>query len=400
MSTIRNVGKDLAVFGAAPAMPQLLRPGQEYFPEWSRYEIAFRDIFTRQYYTNHGPLAQRLEARLAEYLSVAHAMCITNEAIALCLAAQALRLHGKVLVPGISDIFTAQSLAWADAEPVFCDVDADTGMLSAEAAKIHLEKGGINAILAVNAWGGAADASALQELADRYDIPLYFDSSQAFGSSTDGVSLGGRGRLEVFSLQSAHVLSCGEGAFIATNDDDLAAHVRNIRSNYGMGRPVPVVKTSNGRFSEAQAAIALMSFDDLEIHIANNGLLAARYAASLSGIPGVTIRKAVGVDRSNQQCLMLAIDEVQFGLSAQALRKVLRAENIESSSRLASGWYRHGTHAVSVGALPIADSLCASLLELPIGAKTDADKVALIADIIRQAHIQADRVRNVVEALG
>lgn len=401
MSTVGTSGKELAVCGATPAMKTLLRPGQDYFPEWPRYEAAFRDIFERQYYTNHGPLSQRLEARLAEYLGVGHAMLITNESIALCLAAQALRLKGKVLVPAISDIFTAQSLAWAEAEPVFCDVDAATGMLSAQAAKACLEKGDISAILAVNAWGGAADAGALQDLADQYGIPLYFDSSQAFGVSANGARLGGRGALEVFSMQSAHVLSSGEGAFIATNDDALAAHVRNIRSNYGMGKVlVPVVKTSNGRFSEAQAAIALMNFDDLDKHVDNNGVLAAGYAQALSGVPGVRIREPAGADISNRECLVIEIDEGQFGLSGVALRKVLRAENIESTPRLAAGWYRHGEHAVPAGALPVADRLCASLLELPLGAKTDADTVEAVAGIIRLAQRQADRIRSLVEGLA
>jgi dTDP-4-amino-4,6-dideoxygalactose transaminase len=377
----------LALFGAEPALPQRLPFGQRNFPSWERYESAFRDIFARQYYTNHGPLAQALEARLAERLQVRHAMCVTTATIGLALAAQALGLKGKVIVPALSYVQTARSLAWAGVEPLLCDVSSDSGHLTPECVEAHLAEG-VTGILAANLWGGAADVEGLQRLAERRGLTLYFDSAQAFASEIGGKPIGGFGRLEVISFHSDHILGAAEGAVICTDDDDLAAHVRNIRSNYGMGRPVPVGKTGNGRLSEAQAAIALMNLDDLPALLARNRLLYEAYGTHLSQIPGLELIAPAGVSSSNYQNVVCRIDAKRFGLSRDALIAVLAAENVEALGDRGIGAQRHD--ATAAGAtLSNTARWCESILQLPIGASVDQDTAERIAARIRLAQQHA-----------
>ncbi len=45
-------------------------------------ETAFREIFSRQWYTNQGPMAQKLEVYMQETHGVKHAIAIANEKIA------------------------------------------------------------------------------------------------------------------------------------------------------------------------------------------------------------------------------------------------------------------------------------------------------------------------------
>lgn len=378
---------DLAVLGAEPALPHRLRLGQHNFPSWERYEAAFRDIFERQYYTNHGPLAQALERRLAERLRVGHAICVTTATIGLALAAQALGVKGKVLVPALSHVQTAQSLAWAGAEPEFCDVCEETGHLTPDSVEPFL-RDGVTAMLAVNLWGGAADIPGLQRVAERTGIKLYIDSSQAFACEIGGTPVGGFGRLEVISFHSSHILGAAEGAVICTDDDDLAAHVRNIRSNYGMGRVVPVGKTGNGRLSEAQAAIALMNLDDLPELLARNHRQFEAYRSHLEGIPGLQLVSPTGVSASNHQNVVCRVDAQRFGLSRDVLVSVLAAENVEALGDFGIGeqWRKA---AWSGAPLPNAERWCKSMLQLPIGAQLDEGAVERIAARIRLAQRHA-----------
>src|SRR5580700_1076131 len=80
----RHAG-ELAVLGGAPSFEAPLPVGQLYFPSWERYEAAMKAIFERQYYTNHGPNAQELERRLADYLGVRHAIYVSNATVGLYL---------------------------------------------------------------------------------------------------------------------------------------------------------------------------------------------------------------------------------------------------------------------------------------------------------------------------
>jgi dTDP-4-amino-4,6-dideoxygalactose transaminase len=387
MNTTVSQISGLAVFGGTPALKRRVPLGQQNFPNWDRYEAAMRDIFERQYYTNHGPLAQKLEARLAERLDVSHAILVTNASIALALAAQALGLTGKVVVPAFSFVGTAQSLDWSNARPAYCDVCERTGHVTAELIEPHL-MADVTAILAVNLWGGAADVAGLSTLAERREIQLYFDSAHSFASEIGGKPIGSFGRLEVISLHASQMLSTTEGAVLCTNDDDLAAHVRNIRSNYGMGRVVPVGKTGNGRMSEAQAAVGLMNLDDLPDLIARNGRLWDAYRAQLEGIAGLTLIEPAGVSSSNRQNLVVRIDAARFGMTRDSLLKLLSAENVEAVGDRGLGVKRHEAAAAGVE-LPATHAWCDSIMQLPIGAQVDGNAVEVISERIRFAQKHA-----------
>lgn len=362
--------------------------GQLYFPGWEDYEATFRELFERQYYTNHGPLVQRLEARLAETMQVRHAICVTNATIGLVMAVEALQLRGKVIVPSFTFIASAQCLSWTGLEPVFCDVDPVTHQLDPVAVEKLIDPE-VTGILAVNLWGDACDAEALQAVADRHGLQLFFDSAHAMGCSVGTRPIGGFGALEVFSFHATKVFSSAEGGCITTNDDALAARLRNIRSSYGAGKPVEVVKTSNGRMSEAQAAVGLLNLEQLPQSLARNRAIFGHYRDGLSDIPGLTLHQPRRVTTSNHQYIVCTIDAAAFGLSRDGLLQWLQANNIVARRYFYPGTHRSLPYVHTlpqyVDALPITDRLNEQLIQLPSGALVSDEDVALICRLIAAA---------------
>lgn len=391
-----KIAPEFALFDGAPLFNAPLPVGQQYFPSWSRFVEMFQDIFDRQYYTNHGPLAQELERRLADHLAVRHAICVTNETIGLALAGQALGVRDGVIVPGLCAIGTPESLDWTDGRPLFCDVDPRTGLMTVDRVTALLGHQPVSAVLAVNPWGDAVDALALEKVAAQFGIPVYFDSSHGFDCEIAGRRVGGFGALEVISFASSNIVGSCEGGVICTQDDDLAARIRNMRSNYGMGPRVPVARTGNGRMSEAQAAIALFNLDELPAHRARNRELTASYAAGLATVPGIAVRTRVGVSDSNYQSLVCLIDESEFGLSRGDLLRILRAENVEATDgfgraahrRYAEGWGR------SVAELPGVDHYSTRVIELPMHSSLADRDVEKIAELIASVQHDAPAIRK------
>lgn len=378
--------------GGPPAFAEPLPVGQLYFPQWHRYHAAMRGIFERRYYTNHGPLVQKLEDELSRFLKVKHVICVTNATIGLMMVADALGLTGKVIVPSHTFIATAQSLKWCRLTPVFCDVDPETQQIDPESAGLLIDKN-VSAILAVNLWGGACDISTLDALANANGISIYFDSAHAFGAVINNVPIANFGRAEVFSFHATKVLSAGEGGCVTTNDDDVAARLRNIRSSYGAGPIVPVVKTSNGRMSEAQAAIALMSLEDYPAIQARNKMLFDAYSQNLAGIPGVRLLHPANVSFSNYQYAACILDPVEFGLTRDQLLQLLQAENVIARRYFYPGIHRSaGFDAAAktdAARLPVTEHFCAVGLQLPLGARLDVTDVVRISDIIARAQAVA-----------
>lgn len=391
---------DLACLGGPPAFPRPLPVGQLYFPSWDRYEAAFRDIFKRQYYTNQGPLADRFESELAAFLQVKHVICVANATIGLMMVIEAMGLKGKVILPAFTFAASAQALSWTQVEPVFCDVSASTCQIDVEKLG-PLARPDVSAIMGVNLWGGSANPSALEGFAAENGLGLFFDSAHAFGCTVAGKPIGGFGAAEVFSFHATKILSAAEGGGIATNDDQLAARLRNIRSSYGARSQVKVDKTSNGRMSEAQAAIGLMSLEDFPANRSNNERLHGLYRSGVEDVPGIEMLQPVGVDSSNYQYAVFQIDETKFGLSRDLLIKALQADNVIARRYFYPGLHRsipyRDTNPEFLDALPETDRLCAQCIQLPLGAQVTGDAVARICEVLGRISTQASRVRNAVE---
>jgi dTDP-4-amino-4,6-dideoxygalactose transaminase len=389
-----------AVLGAAPEFDRPIPVGQLYFPDWDRYESAMRGIFARQYYTNQGPLAQEFERRLQQALGVRHAICVTNATIGLMMAVKALELRGKVIVPAFTFAATAQALSWAGVEPAFCDVDPETHQLDHDSVAAAIDPQ-VGAILGVNLWGGSCRPVELQALAATHGLPVFYDSAHAFGCEVGGVPIANFGTMEVFSFHATKILSATEGGCICTNDDRLAARLRNIRSSYGAGPPTPVPLTSNGRMSEAQAAIGLMSLEDLPANIERNRRLHEGYRAGLRAVPGLRILEPHGVDRTNYQYLVVDVDEQEFGLTRDQLLVLLKAENINARRYFYPGLHRAVPYRDTLPqyreALPATDRLCRMSIQFPLGALVSEDAVRRICARVAAAHADAARVRAALE---
>lgn len=353
----------------------MLHVGQFNSPSRDRYETAMRGIFERRYYTNQGPLTRAFEERLQAIIDVKHAVCVTNATIGLMMASEALGISGRVIAPAIHNMTLAHALQWCRTEPVFVDVAEVDGHVDVDALAATLgEIGPVSGVVGANMWGDACDAAALAELARSRGLPIMFDSSHAFGCTTGGRSIGSFGDVEVLSFDAVDIVNAAGGACVTTNDDELAARLRNIRSSYGAGRPVTVVKTSNGRMSEAQAALGLLSLDDHEANRAHNRLLHGAYVAGLGATLGIRVVEPGRVDRSNHQTLVCAVDGDVAGLSREALIAYLAERQIE---------------AVAIRAIDSSERVGAriggSWLRLPLGAHVSESDVERVCALVHDA---------------
>ncbi|UJF25332.1 DegT/DnrJ/EryC1/StrS family aminotransferase [Suttonella sp. R2A3] len=239
-----------------------------------------------------GPEVTELEAQLADYVGVKHAITCANGTDALTLALMALNI-GKgdaVLVPTFTFFASAETVAFANATPVFVDSDPNTfnicpvdleKRIQAVQAKGRLT---LKAIMAVDLFGLPANYPAIQEIADKYDLKIIADSAQGFGGEINGQRAGSFGDIASTSFFPAKTLGCyGDGGAVFTNNDHYAELIKSYRVHgKGQDKYDNVRIGVNSRLDTIQAAILLEKLAAFPQELKNRNALADFYQKYLS----------------------------------------------------------------------------------------------------------------------
>ena len=377
--------EQLALFGSPPSFAEEIPVGQVNLPPWDEFKAAFNGIFARGHYTNHGPHGAELEEAVKNALGVRHAICVTNGTIALAIAARALRLGGQVIVPAFTFPGTVQALSWAGLEPVFADVDAHTHGLTAASVAPHIGPQ-TSAVLGVHLWGTACDPSGLAALCDAHGLQLFYDAAHAFGCSHAGQFIGGLGRIEAFSFHATKIISGAEGGCLTTNDDEIAARARTIRNFHQAHSFADVGLRINGKMSEAQAAMALLSLRHFDRHRGRNRRIFDIYRQRAATWPDIRLYDFPDGEAHNYQYAVLEISPAA-ALTRDELITLLHAENVLARRYFSPGVHRLSPYAEQPDppALPVTEALCRNVMQIPLGPRVDAEAAHRICDLIELA---------------
>ena len=137
---MNEAAKTLASHGAPPAFPEPLYVGRPNIGDREKFLKLVGEMFDRGRLSNHGPLVQELEQRIAEFLGVKHCVAMCNGTLALEIAIRALNLTGEVIVPSYTFIATAHALHWQGIRPVFADIDPRTHNLDPASCLLYTSR--------------------------------------------------------------------------------------------------------------------------------------------------------------------------------------------------------------------------------------------------------------------
>jgi len=88
-----------------------------------------------------------------------------------------------------------------------------------------------SAIFPVNIFGAACDNDCILRIARKNDIPLIYDSAQAFGTKYKDSYVGTFGDAEILSFHATKIFHTGEGGAIVTNNKLIYDRVCRSVSN-------------------------------------------------------------------------------------------------------------------------------------------------------------------------
>lgn len=387
---------DLALFGGPPLFDRTLTVGRPNIMHTEVLHAHLQGVLQRGWLTNDGPLVQEFERRCAALLDVPHCIAVSNATIGLQVVAAALDLRGRVLMPAFTFIGTAHALRWMGLEPEFCEVRPEDHTLDPDDVARRLGPG-VGAILGVHLWGRACQHDALQALADRHGVPLFYDAAHAFACGHAGRPIGRLGAAEVFSLHATKAINAFEGGLITTVDGALAERLRLMR-NFGIRSDGRVVSLgTNAKMNEACAAAGLANLDGLDALCAHNRSLAEAYREALAGVPGLRLHGPAPGERFTHHYAVVELPA--DGPHPAALAELLLAEGVYVRRYFEPGCHRCPPYDTQPMDLPVTDRLARTLVQLPTGWQLVPHEAAalgrLLAWCVAEApSIEAHRTRR------
>jgi perosamine synthetase len=140
--------------------------------------------------------------------------------------------------------------------------------------------------MAVHLYGHPADMTAINAIARKHGIPVIEDAAEAHGAEVNGIRVGGLGLAATFSFYGNKIITTGEGGMITTNDDQLAARIRQLKGQ-GMDPNrrywFPIVGY-NYRMTNMAAALGCAQLERIDELISGRIRIAASYDKHLKPV--------------------------------------------------------------------------------------------------------------------
>lgn len=351
-----------------------------------------------------GPFVREFEEKWASYVGTEHAVAVANGTVALQLSLNALGMEpgDEVIVPSLSFGSTATAVLHQAGVPTFADVDRETYNLDPDDLDRCLTDRTV-AVMPVHLYGHPAEMDEICEFAEAQDLAVVEDAAQAHGASYKGERVGSIGDVGCFSFYATKNITTGEGGIVTTDDDELAAELRLLRSHGMENRDEHVLLGYNHRMSELQGAIGAAQVDRLPEFNRKRRVYSERLFDALGDVDWLkpaTIRDHV---EHAYFWAPFEIDEAVIGLSGKEVWRELKERGVETRHRYTKPLYRQpfltehrgfngefpwsenpNEHEYASLELPVVEEVVGDLLGLPNHPNLTDDDIEYVVETVRE----------------
>src|ERR1700676_385553 len=258
-----------------------------------------------------GPMVEEFEREFACFCDAAHCIGVASgtDAVRFALMAAGVQPGDIVITVPHTFIATAEAITQAGARPDFVDIDERTYCLDPAKLQEYLEQKcyldretgrpyhkelrvPVTAVIPVHIYGQTADMDPILELAQRYNLIVVEDASQAHGAEyfsrkeNRWRKAGSMGQAAAFSFYPGKNLgACGEAGAVTTHDEEIARKIRMLRDHGQAKKYYHDVEGYNGRLDAIQAGILSVKLRHLSDWTRGRQQAAQRYDRLFASAP-------------------------------------------------------------------------------------------------------------------
>ncbi|WP_027584116.1 DegT/DnrJ/EryC1/StrS family aminotransferase [Bradyrhizobium sp. Ai1a-2] len=343
---------------------------------------------------SNGPVTEAFENAFAAYVGRKYAVAVPSGTIGLLLALKALGIGPgqEVIASPYSFRETVHAISLSGARAVFADVDYWSGAVVPAKVEERITAS-TRAIIGGNPNGHPAPWSELRAIAQRHQLVLLEDSTEAIGSRYKRELVGRFGDIAVFDFAQPLALTCGEGGMVVTDDVDVAVGLRRHRAHRLDQRSSVVVSSAapyQAGMSDLTAALGLAQLKRLDEILERRRLIEQLYNAHMQSFEGIK-PPYVGPDVTEVNWFLYLVHlGTRFTRSSRdAIVDDLRIEQVEAAA------YCHPLHLqrhyFDLGYrhrdFLVAEKIADRAVALPFHTHLTANQIEFIVETMKDASI-------------
>ena len=375
-------------------MIPVLRP---LLPSAERLLPYLRRIDRVRVYSNHGPLVEELERRLAAQLklpegglmSAASGTAALTGAI-LATAGQAQPDRPLAVVPAFTFVATAAAVERCGYRAYLVDIDHDTWSLDPRSLAEHRDISRFGVVVPVAPFGRGVPQHPWDAFRRQTGIPVVIDGAASFEALEDHPGRFIGDIPVVLSFHATKSFATGEGGGVVVTDGDLARRVVQALNFGFFGSRDSQSPSLNGKMSEYHAAVGLAELDS--------------WSAKRAALHSVADCYRVLMDRAGlQRCYLVwpdiascyALFSCKDSFEAERVRSNLLRDRIDFRM-----WYGSGLHVQHQFAdlprdtLPNTKMIAPSLIGLPVAPDLPQAEISRIAASLASTFASPAKIRR------
>ncbi|MBW9155770.1 LegC family aminotransferase [Clostridium tagluense] len=347
-----------------------------------------KDCIDTNWVSSVGSYVNLFEKRFSEYVHSESAVVTNNGTAALQLALVTLGIGAgdEVIVPSLTFISPINTIKYVGAEPVFVDVCRDTFVMDAEKIE-SLITPKTKAIMPVHIYGHPADMDRIMEIAQKHNLFVIEDATEALGSTYKGKMAGTIGHMGCYSFNGNKLITTGAGGMFVTNNLEygnrakfLSTQTKVVTENKAFYHPEVGY---NFRMPNLLAAFGVAQLENVEEYLKVKKENAVYYNEFLGEAHGITLP----IEKGNvENCFWLysILVEEEYGITRDELIQKLSEEKIEARPFFmpihGMPPYSDCTH----GDLSVTKELYARGINLPSSVGLKKEDIEAVCNIIKK----------------
>jgi len=359
-------------------------------------------------YLTCGPVIEKFEKALADFVGAKYCVAVANGTAALHLAVMSLGFDGgEGITTPITFAASANCLLYNGLKAVFADIDKNSHNID----PLEIEKkitAQTRLIIPVHFAGRACDMEKIAVIAQKNNLKIIEDAAHAIGSKySDGSRVGNckYSDLTIFSFHPVKTITTGEGGAITINDENLYKKLLTLRS-HGITRVetdfinksqayTHDVKNSwyyemqdlgfNYRLTDIQAALGCSQLSKLDNFIKRRSEIIDFYNRELKELDWLQLPLGDNGTFSAFHLFVVLIDYPKIGKSRQQVMDCLLKENIGTQVHylpvyLHPYYQQNGYNQITC---PVAEAYYAKALSLPLYPKMSDDDALRVVKALK-----------------